>query len=260
MKSALENTTQPEEEGIASLGFWADKNIPVSTGARHMHLRRGPAAASAPGSAGLEEVHSLCMEAKLRADVGDDIRWGVILEEAAKMSCGLRGVTPMKAKQALGKDDDTESTSASGGSGADTDVTESGDTSASGSEEDSVDLSQKRPRNHIDSSSGDGNCTAAVRTRVYSVAVLLQCWTLMQHTASANSGSVDTLPNETEVSLTPEPIVPHHGMSSPHGKSPSTAVRDAPWRRSRKERSEDVRNEPHELSSTGLSAPDQVFR
>merc|ERR1719265_2207715 len=65
------------------------------------------------------EVRDRLATAKEIAEVGDDIRWDLIIEEAAKLPCGLRGgavVCPVK-KASASDDEDRRSTSASGSGG-----------------------------------------------------------------------------------------------------------------------------------------------
>lgn len=70
-----------ESTGIASMGYWADKDVSVMGAypwrqARELN-KTGPSS------------YVLCQEAKVRGKVGDDIRWDVVLEQAAKLPCGL---------------------------------------------------------------------------------------------------------------------------------------------------------------------------
>lgn len=118
---------------IASFGFWANPSVPLSAGvgtplpARQPPAPRPAQPAPAPLLSTLAlseelEVRDRLAEAKELAEVGGDIRWDLIIAEAAKLPCGLGGqALPSAAmeekkleKGSSDDDEDHRSTSASG--------------------------------------------------------------------------------------------------------------------------------------------------
>jgi hypothetical protein len=103
-----------ETSGIASLGYWADKDVSVAAAARQGAPMTFHDAKSIAPWRQLSELNTgpsayvLCQEAKVRGKVGDDIRWDVVLEQAETLLCGLPAVPKAPAKQL----DDAASTSA----------------------------------------------------------------------------------------------------------------------------------------------------
>lgn len=83
------SSTKEREMGIASLGVWADQDVNL---AGAYPWRQIPE----PTKTG-KSSYILCQEAKVRGKVGDDIRWDVVLEQAAKMPCGLPSVNNIDA-------------------------------------------------------------------------------------------------------------------------------------------------------------------
>lgn len=112
---------------IASFGFWAHRSVPLSAGVTSLPNRQPPAVRSKQAQAApalpkmplqeeLEVRDNLALAREL-AQVGDNIRWDLIIGEAAKMPCALRGRTQLPAAKKATSDDDVDdhrSTSASG--------------------------------------------------------------------------------------------------------------------------------------------------
>lgn len=122
MTSFTEVSTMDNMPSIASYGFWASKDVPLSAGVRKVTL---PKSTYAPQIID-PQVKSMCHVAQERAEVGGDIRWEVILEQAAQMPCALRAcnvaVTPEPIMKKSSFDgEDCESTS--GGSGSASEAT-----------------------------------------------------------------------------------------------------------------------------------------
>jgi len=256
---------------IASLGFWARKDVPLSAGTDSlvMKLRAERAAKTPPQPApapaplleslpfGEElEVRDRLSTAKAIADVGNDIRWDLIIEEAAKIPCGLRaGPTTILPKKACHSDDDDHrSTSASG----------SGGEEATGGESDETELEPDAPvscgklppwrRSEKFAQRDQGRRVATeattpppwrrgetteksraepverdVSTRVYAIATLLQCWSLMQHSPSEKESPVTAQPGPSATSATSDA----NGNKGAKSRTIVPGSPDAPWRRKR---------------------------
>lgn len=236
------------EPPIASFGWWADKAVPLTQGVRHVTSEKP--AAPAASRADAMELRTWCCEARDRADIGGDIRWDVILEQAALLDCGLRSrATPIAqapAKASAGKADkpgeDEESTSAGSGSCSDGAIEPS---SASESEADAAWALGRMPQ-----------CGPARR---YGAAALLQVLTFM-HTAGNLRERPKGLPTskpeqvlraagaamppglqleEADSNACAEPmqcamVAPPPGLPAPPAKpaaAPRAALAAAPWRR-----------------------------
>lgn len=108
------DTCSQETSGIASLGYWADKDVSVAAAAREDAPMSFHESKSLAPWRQLSELNTgpsaylLCQAAKVKGKVGDDIRWDVVLEQAEKLPCGLPAVPKAPAKQL----DDAASTSA----------------------------------------------------------------------------------------------------------------------------------------------------
>lgn len=236
---------------IASLGFWACSDVPLSAGTGSLQQKVSSEKQSAPDSLAVAlpslplheelKVRERLAAAKELAEVGDNIRWDLIIEQAARMPCGLKADLQARGlkKAPLSEDDDRRSTSASG-SGAgegDTDETEP-ELEASSSDEienlgkDSAPhvLDAKMPpwrRSRVStpgtlSSSQSQVATAPPPWRrnvaketahVYSVSTMLKYWILMNQSSivETNAPEVDCSEAKELESVPPPP--------------------DAPWRR-----------------------------
>jgi len=243
--TTVQRSCQPP---IASLGFWADKAVPLSCGVRQA-ARDKAQVPPAPMSASAVELQAQCCQARAHAEVGGDIRWDVIIEQAALLPCGLRmpAAAPSRAPAAkLGKlGEDDESTSAGSGScseGA------AGPGSASDSESDAA--SQSGP-------AAPWGGTA----RRYSAAALLQTLSLLRLAgelgsrppglpksapeqvlrAARTAPAPGLQPDEAAASPCAKPqksmlVGPPPGLPAPVAKpsaTPRAAVAAAPWRRQR---------------------------
>jgi hypothetical protein len=108
-----------ETAGIASLGFWADKDVSVAGATAKKDVPPSPSEdrVAYPWrrlSAGDLKTtgpspYVLCQEAKVRGKVGDDIRWDVVLEQAEKLPCKLPRADTMEDPKGV---NDAASTSA----------------------------------------------------------------------------------------------------------------------------------------------------
>lgn len=231
---------------IASMGFWANSEVPLSAGARPMKLaeqQKAVAAHKLPFSQELK-VRDNLSQAQQIAEVGDDIRWDLIIQEAAKMSCGLRA--PVAAKKVEADDDEIRSTSASGSGSAESDETE--EASSLGDDESiSRGSSGKTPpwrRDGYQPTSSDRSTTGSSYSppwrrsakkeedaRVYSIATMLQCWFVMQQSSmvatTAPSVEEEEEPLEEETAEALAPARPVQAPAAPCRKAP----KEAPWRR-----------------------------
>jgi hypothetical protein len=213
------------------------------------------------------EVRDRLATAKAMAGVGDDIRWDLMIEEAAKMSCGLRGGPELlPCKKAVHSDDeDRRSTSASGGddaTGGESDETEPELEASSNDESDQPDAAagvfgaklppwrrsgKVAPEDQGPDVSADGNTATTLAPwrrsaakhecpkpvdrvdcdRVYSITMLLQCWSLMQQNLPEQH-----LPDATSA-VPPAPLAAkQRGKQQKNGQK-RTDLTDAPWRRAR---------------------------
>jgi len=262
---------------VASLGFWAQSEVPLSVGACSLNpgaktanlpqLASGlPLATVALPTTPLEEelkVRDRLAMAKEMAEVGDDIRWDVIIEEAARMSCGLKtDVHTRKLKEEpLPDDDENRSTSASGSGGGEVDETEQEEEGSSNDEtEDSGKYDApivrdaklppwRRSRAATADSTGSdrkleqqaaapppwrrGAATKSndqdVSARVYSITTMLQCFMLMnQSSAEPSPAEAPRQEAKEKLASIPPPPPGYAPRSSPAAPA---AARDAPWRR-----------------------------
>lgn len=243
---------------VASLGYWANRDMPLTTdGALTKDLdditvvhcsaakpRSKAARAAVARARGTEQERLvLCEQAKELAEVGENIRWSVVLEATAQLPCAL-GSTPLcnsqdgswaKTAGLLSKvfldheeemthegpdsEKDECSTSASGGDAAD-----STGLSSEGEGEDAVEdaLQGGRPRGTL----GD---------RVYPVALLLQVYGLCQTSRGASPAMLSAK------ELPPKDMPPPPGLAPPQigAKQPrlplaeAGRLRNAPWRSQR---------------------------
>lgn len=259
---------------IASLGFWAQSEVPLSMGISALkhdakNQESASLAAVALPSIPLEEelkVRDRLAMAKEMAEVGDDIRWDVIIEEASRMPCAVNVNSHASGlkKAPLTDDDENRSTSASGSGGAETDETEpeleatsNDETGDSGKDTPPATPDAKLPpwrRTRASTTdSGDQESRTAVAappwrrggnknlaastksegsTRVYSIATMLQCWMLMQQTPTAiveAECQEDNCHESEEAQEQKSAPPPPPGFASK--ASPAGAARDAPWRR-----------------------------
>jgi len=243
--TTVQRSCQPP---IASLGFWADKAVPLSCGVRQA-ARDKAQVPPAPMSASAVELQAQCCQARAHAEVGGDIRWDVIIEQAALLPCGLRmpAAAPTRAPAVkpgkLGEDgESTSAGSESCGEGA------AGPGSASDGESDAA----SRP-----GAPAPWGGTA----RRYSAAALLQTLSLLHLAGDLGSrppGLPRSAPEQvfraahaaTAPGLQPDeaaaspcasprkgmPVGPPPGLPAPAAKPSATlraAVAAAPWRRQR---------------------------
>lgn len=247
---------------IASLGFWASNDVPISAGKSSLKQSANlshskPAATSLaavvlpslPLDKELEVRENLAAASEL-AEVGTNIRWDLILEEASKMSCGLKtsGIKNnfKKAASTRSADEDLRSTSASG-SGGDLEAGSNSDLEDEGQREANVSLAQMPPWRRSPVSKPDLVCSGQRETgarvpppwrrrtastdscQTYSIATMLNYWFLMDQ---ASNAIVETKAAEDDY-----PDVLEQKCKAPPPSSASGAARDrssqmdAPWRR-----------------------------
>lgn len=256
---------------IASLGFWAHPEVPLSSGASSQSLssQKTQLTSMQPEAVALStmplqkelQVRDRLAMAREMAGVGNDIRWDLIIEEASKMSCGLKADVhaniPQKV-QAL-DEDDRRSTSASG-SGAgevfdETEVSSSDETEETGEDIVPTMVATKRPpwrRSQASTSSSQEKEPASPvasaapppwrRSRtssadavasVYSLTTMLQCLMLMRQT------SADKVPMEElfqdfgdqQQKFSPTAQPGFAAVDATSAPASTTSKKDAPWRR-----------------------------
>jgi hypothetical protein len=261
-----------KNQPIAAQGFWADASVPLSAGVDTWKTKapkvqactppKVPLLASLPFDRELE-VRDRLASAKEMAGVGDDIRWDLIIEEAAKLQCGLRGVVPAqselsgeKAKGRSADDDaDLRSTSASDGENAlDSDTTElevSSQDEAAGKGQDTTagvfgaklppwrrsrhaaETDKGRETSEVEPSatlrpwrrtSQKGKADASAH--VYTISTLLQCWASMQREINTEV----QLPPVADAPSTPDVSASSSGEEKDARTSPPAAS-NPPWRR-----------------------------
>lgn len=266
----MPNTCQP----IASLGFWASSDVPLSAGASSLNLAPKKSTSVALPSMPLDEelkVRDRLAMARELAEVGDgNIRWDLIIEEAARMSCGLKvDIRGSSLKKAAPTDDeDLRSTSASGSGRGELDETEPEiEVSSSEETEDSgrkamLGLKKLPPWRRSRTASGEtpraceeepravaatpppwrragaAKSSAAVgeqvaSTRVYTMTTMLQCWLLMQQ-SSGEEVVAARCPDGDEEQKQVSILTPPPGFApvdSAGATSNRTSHSDAPWRR-----------------------------
>lgn len=253
---------------IASFGFWAQNEIPLSMGTSALERS---SKTSEPASLTDEATPSIALDEELKvrdrlakakemAQVGDDIRWDLILEAASAMPCKLKvdSLASGLKKAPLTDDEDHRSTSASGSGGAETDETEleassNDETGESGKDApptpdaklppwrraratttDSLGSGQESPVPAVSPPwrRGGSKAKGEDAARVYSITTLLQCWMLMQQTPTAiveaECAEADCQEAEEQKSTPPPPGFAPIPSSAGAAKS---SVKDAPWRR-----------------------------
>lgn len=262
-----------QDQPIASLGFWADASVPLSIGVDSWKTTtpkiqpRAPSAVQLLKSLPFEqelEVRDRLATAKEIAGVGNNIRWDLIIEEAAKLPCGLRN-NPMKPSMEKTKgcstDDDADhrSTSASD-SGEETNALESDTTELEASSHDEATIAGKdvtaffsgtklppwrRSRPAAENNQGrlfsELEDDASMRpwrrapqkatpdscTRVYTITTLLQCWVSMQRGTLAGC---EQEPSITD-SFAPSDVSVGAPKEEKSTRTSPAVASNAPWRR-----------------------------
>jgi len=271
-KTAFVLPSRPAEEcpPIASLGFWAQPEVPLSSGASSLSLSSQktqlssmkPAAVALPTMPLQKElqVRDRLAVAREMAGVGNDIRWDLIIEEASKMSCGLRAdVHANISKTAQAPDeDDRRSTSASGSGGGEvfdeTEVSSSDEIEETGKDIVPTIVATKKPpwrRSQASTSSSQDKEPASPvakaapppwrRTRtssgdvasVYSLTTMLQCLMLMRQTSADKVPMAELFqdPGDQQQKLSPTEPPPVAAVVATSEPASTTSKKDAPWRR-----------------------------
>lgn len=266
----LQKTAFVQCRPIASLGFWAQPEVPVSSGASSLSLisqktqltSMKPEAIALPTMPLQKElqVRDRLAMAREMAGVGNDIRWDLIIEEASKMSCGLKTdvhANMSKKSQAL-DEDDRRSTSASGSGGGE--VFEETEVSSSDEIEDTdkdivpAMAAPKKPpwrRSQTSTSSSQekepaspvanaaappwrrSRTSSADVASVYSLTTMLQCLMLMRQTSADKVPMAELFHDFGDQQRTFSSTAPSGSVAivAPSAPASTTSKKDAPWRR-----------------------------
>jgi len=251
---------------IASIGFWAQPEVPLSSGASSLSLSSQkvqmttmkPEAVALPTMPLQKElqVRDRLAVAREMAGVGNDIRWDLIIEEASKMSCGLKAESHANIPKKALDEDDRRSTSASGSGGGE--VFDETEVSSSDEIEETdmvpAILATKKPpwrRSQASTSSSQekepSSPVARVapppwrRTRtssgdvasVYSLTTMLQCLMLMRQTSADKVPMAELFQDvgDQQQKLSPTAPAGFAAVVATSAPASTTSKKDAPWRR-----------------------------
>mmetsp|Transcript_30124 Transcript_30124/g.48576 ORF Transcript_30124/g.48576 Transcript_30124/m.48576 type:complete len:277 (-) Transcript_30124:69-899(-) len=266
-----------QNQPIASIGFWADCSVPLSAGVdtwKTSAPKQHPVASTVPLLSSLPfdqelEVRDRLASAKEVAGVGDDIRWDLIIEEAAKLRCGLpvgpAAKLPAEKSKGYVVDDDADhrSTSASDSGGEETNALESDTTELEASSQDEAPglgldaamdlLGAKLPpwrRSRTAAAVYDQGQTASnleaaatqrpwrrstqkmkpdVCARVYTISTLLRCWVSMQRDVPVICA--DNQPKPPVTNAPAKTNLPDGIAEEADARTSSPVASNPPWRR-----------------------------
>jgi hypothetical protein len=206
------------------------------------------------------QVRDRLAMAREMAGVGDDIRWDLIIQEASKMSCGLKtdAHANISKKSLAPNEDDRRSTSASG-SGAG-EVFEETEVSSSDEIEDTgkdivptMAAPKKPPWRRSQTSTGSpqekepgspvanaaappwrrSRTSSADVASVYSLTTMLQCLMLMRQTSADKVPMTQLFHDFGDQQRTFSSTAPSVSVADvvPSAPAFTTSKKDAPWRR-----------------------------
>jgi len=198
INNAIESDNDVDSMPIALAGFWAKGNVNIDCVVPKIN-GVGCARVEKP-SKPVERSNCRVMAAKDHAEVGEDIRWDIIFQEAAKFPCPFSHAKPVKSDS-----DDAMSTNSGGSTDSDADTD-----AKSGSER-----IERTPKSTKSSS------TSQSEVGVYSILTMLRVWDLCRATPP-----VGPAPPSSESFVSPPGLAAPPGLSAPPGfglQTPSSA-------------------------------------
>jgi len=202
IKNAIESDNDVDSVPIALTGFWAKGNVNIDCVVPKIN-GVGCARVEKPLKP-VERSNCRVLAAKDHAEVGEDIRWDIIFQEAAKFPCA-----PSHAKPVKSDSDDAMSTNSGGSTDSDADTDAN-----SGSER-----IERAPKSTKSSS------TSQSEVCVYSIVTMLRVWDLCRRCpATPPVGPAAPAPPSSEPFAPPPGLAAPPGLSAPPGFGLQTPI------------------------------------